>query len=438
MRIPGSLLATRVLTGLAVAIVSAPLPTLSQSPADSSRIAGWRSDIAFYLEQLKARHYSFRDRPLPTALMIAAARLADNVPRYSDERMLAEFAYLASFGGDGHTYILPFGSRRVTAHTLPLRMFLFSDGLYVIDAFQGYEKWIGARVIQIGSTPAELAIDRMRPALSADNRFTYLWVAPALLSFRGFLEKFADAIHSGDVALTLQPRGGNAVRVRIPTVVAPPMRGIPKLPPPRIGQAAPPLYLSNVPENFWFKPLPNNVLYFQFNQVMNSPRETLAAFADRLAKVLRETRPSALIVDVRHNNGGNLMLLPPLIAAFREYESSQPRGQIYVLMGRNTFSAAQFFLGLMDLQTNAIFAGEPSSSRPNFVGEESEVMLPWSGAIGSISDEYHESIPGDKREWIAPDIPYVLSSADYFENRDPLLAKVLADIARRARTKSKT
>jgi hypothetical protein len=62
-------------------------------------------------------------------------------------------------------------------------------------------------------------------------------------------------------------------------------------------------------------------------------------------------------------------------------------------------------------------------------------MLPWSGAIGSISDEYHESIPGDKREWIAPEIPYVLSSADYFANRDPLLEKVLADIARRARTK---
>jgi hypothetical protein len=168
---------------------------------------------------------------------------------------------------------------------------------------------------------------------------------------------------------------------------------------------------------------------------MDSPRETLATFAERLSRVLSEAKPSAVIVDVRHNNGGNLMLLPPLITAFREYEAAQPRGQIYVLMGRNTFSAAQFFLGVMDSQTQAIFAGEPSSSRPNFVGEESEVMLPWSGAIGSISDEYHESIPGDKREWIAPEIPYVLSSADYFANRDPLLEKVLADIARRARTK---
>jgi hypothetical protein len=144
-----------------------------------------------------------------------------------------------------------------------------------------------------------------------------------------------------------------------------------------------------------------------------------------------------MIVDVRHNNGGNLSLLPPLMAAFREYEAANPAGQIYVLMGRNTFSAAQFFLGVMDAQTNAIFAGEPSSSRPNFVGEESQVVLPWSGAMGSISDQYHETIPGDRREWIKPEISYQLSSRDYFANRDPLLQKVLTAIAGKSRSKAK-
>jgi len=131
------------------------------------------------------------------------------------------------------------------------------------------------------------------------------------------------------------------------------------------------------------------------------------------------------------------MLLPPLMAAFREYESTNPRGQIYVLMGRNTFSAAQFFLGLMDSQTKALFAGEPSSSKPNFVGEESELVLPWSGGIGSISDEYHETIPGDHREWIQPDISYVLPSTEYFRNRDPLLQMVLTDIAKKLREKNR-
>lgn len=424
----------QLMIALPAFIAAAPQRGLAQTSVDTGRVAGWRSDIAYYLEQLKQRHYVFRNHPLPPPLIEAAARVSRNVPDYSDQRMLAEFEYLASFAGDGHTYMLPFGARRVPAQMLPLRMYLFTDGLYVIDAFEGYEKWIGARVMRIGDTPAETVIERMRPALSVDNRFGYLWVAPPLLSFRGMLEKFVDGIDTGDVALTLRPLGGNNVRVKIPTVAAPPLRGIPKLPPSKVaGAPAAPMYLSNVPENFWLRDLPNSVLYFQFNQVMDSERETLASFAKRFGDHVQETKPTAIIVDVRHNNGGNLTLLPPLMAAFRQYEASNPRGQIYVLMGRNTFSAAQYFLGVMDAQTKAIFAGEPSSSRPNFVGEESPVVLPWSGAMGSISDRYHETIPGDRREWIKPEIAYQLSSADYFANRDPLLEKVLNAIATRSR-----
>ena len=404
----------------------------SQSLSDSSRIEGWRSDIRYYLEQMKRQHYVYSRKPLPAGLIEAANRLSANVPRYSDERILAEFEHLASFAGDGHTYILPFGSRRVTAHMLPLRFFLFTDGMYVVDAFPGYERWIGSRVVRIGDTPAEVAIERIRPTLSADNRFTYLWVAPALLSFRGFLENFAAGVDSDSVALTLRPRGSSDTRVKIAPVVAPRMRGLPKLIASRVkGAPAAPMYMSNVTQNFWFKPLADGVLYFQFNQVMNSDGESLASFANRFGAAVRETNPRAIIVDVRHNNGGNLTLLPPLISVFRQYESSHPDGRIYVLMGRNTFSAAQFFLGQMDRYTNAIFAGEPSSSRPNFVGEETGVELPWSGAIGSISDQYHESIPGDTREWIEPAIKLSLSSEDYFANRDPLLEKVLAHARRK-------
>src|SRR6185436_12789329 len=175
----------------------------------------------------------------------------------------------------------------------------------------------------------------------------------------------------------------------------------------------------------------DGVLYVQFNQVMNSPQESLAAFAQRLGDSVRRMNPKAIIVDVRHNNGGNLNLLPPLMDVFRSYESARKDGRIYVLMGRNTFSAAHVSLTQMDRDTHAIFAGEPSSSRPNFVGEERPVQLPWSGAIGSISDRYHETIPGDTREWIEPRIKLTLSSLDYFANRDPLLEKVLGDITGR-------
>jgi hypothetical protein len=129
-------------------------------------------------------------------------------------------------------------------------------------------------------------------------------------------------------------------------------------------------------------------------------------------------------VDVRHNNGGNAELLHPLIAALQKF--SDNGGRLTVISGRNTFSAAQIFLARAEHEARAVVVGEPSSSKPNFVGEENGVVLPWSGAIASISNRYHETIPGDTRSWIAPKREFRLGSVDYFRNHDPVLAALLA------------
>jgi hypothetical protein len=192
------------------------------------------------------------------------------------------------------------------------------------------------------------------------------------------------------------------------------------------GAPPPPLYLQDVAREHWFRALDERTLYVQFNQVVDAPGQTLAEFAERLAKAVSEQRPSRLLLDVRHNNGGNGTLLGPLMRTLREFERSRPDAELVVLMGRNTFSAAQIFLAQVDRDTGALFAGEPSSSSPNFVGEENRVELPWSGGSGNISNRFHETIPGDTRAFIPPDIPFELSSADYFANRDPLLELVLA------------
>jgi hypothetical protein len=158
---------------------------------------------------------------------------------------------------------------------------------------------------------------------------------------------------------------------------------------------------------------------------MDAPTESLRAFARRLEARLKDAPPRLLIVDVRHNNGGNAGLLPPLVAVLKSLEASYPGAKLVIITGRNTFSAAQIFVSQINRATRAVFAGESSSSKPNFVGEENEIVLPWSGAMGSISNRYHESIPGDTRTSIEPTIKVQLSSRLYFANRDPVLEEIL-------------
>jgi hypothetical protein len=315
----------------------------------------------------------------------------------------------------------------VEVKSLPLQFYQFSDGLFVVGADNGYERWLGRRLVRLGPVNVSDAMTRIADYISRDNPMGLKWVGPLFFRFRGTLEVLGLEPAAREVALAFDTENGKVAEEKIPFVPAPQFRGVPKLGPPKLsGTAAPPLYLTDVETPYWIRELPDEkALYFQFNQVMNGPQENLRTFAQRLGKILNERPPQLLIVDVRHNNGGHAELRFPLVDVLKSFEGSNAKARLVVITGRNTFSAAQIFIAHVNHQTKAIFAGEPSSSKPNFVGEENEVILRFSGARGSISNRYHETIPGDQRIWIEPEVKVELSSGDYIANRDPVLQEVL-------------
>ncbi|HKW36130.1 MAG TPA: hypothetical protein VJN92_24215 [Candidatus Acidoferrum sp.] len=411
------LLTLNLLTGLSYA----------QAPQPNDRVQGWSADIDFLLDQASKQHYVYKSKPLPERMVEGAASLKKNIPNFSDERMLAELQRLISTLGDGHSYVLPFGAEHVHATWLPVRFYLLSDGLFIIDAQPGYENWIGAKVVRLGGISATEAMSRVGVMISQDNSMGTVWIGPILLRFRGVLEAVEATSASNTLDLSLVDASGRRRKASLPYVPVPQMRGLPKLMASKAPHAeGPPLYLSNVSTNYWFKELSDGrAIYFQFNQVADADDESLSACANRLGAALTANPPQLLVIDVRHNNGGNADLLPQLLDGVKKFESNNPQAKIVVITGRNTFSAAQIFINLMNRDTKAIFAGEPSSSKPNFVGEENQILFPWSGAMGSISNRHHESMPGDNRQWIEPQIKVGLSSRDYLAGRDPVLETVL-------------
>ena len=403
---------------------TSPLEAGPARPQD--RVDGWISDLDHWLAAAEREHYVWRRHGLSEALLVRAQWLREHIPELSDQRVLLELNRLAALAGDGHTNIRPFASRFETT-ALPLRFYFFADGLFVIDAAPGFERWIGSQVVSIGETGADALLAHLRDYVSRDNDTTTRWVGPTLLRLTGTLEAITAGIEPTRIPVTLRTPAGDATRVDFTPAREEPSPGTPKLVPSRLPDAPPPpLYLQDVAREHWFRALDERTLYVQFNQVVNAPGQTLAEFAERLAEAIAEQDPARLVLDVRHNNGGDGSQLGPLMRTLRELERTRPGAELVVLMGRNTFSAAQIFLAYVDRDTRALFAGEPSSSRPNFVGEENAVRLPWSGGGGSISNRYHETIPGDAREFIPPDIPFELSSREYFANRDPLRELVLA------------
>jgi hypothetical protein len=117
------------------------------------------------------------------------------------------------------------------------------------------------------------------------------------------------------------------------------------------------------------------------------------------------------------------------VNALVHFERDAPDHRIFVIAGRNTYSAGQNFVNEVERSTDAVFVGEPTGSRPNMIGENTTVVLPYSGVTASISSRmFQDSHAQDDRIWIAPHVPVVLTSADYFANRDPVLEAVCAII----------
>src|SRR5262249_39225687 len=185
-----------------------------------------------------------------------------------------------------------------------------------------------------------------------------------------------------------------------------------------------PLYLKDRRTNYWFETLPGQpkTLYFQFNLVVNSQTETFAQFLNRLFKFIDDNGIEKLIIDMRWNNGGNSLILQPLVNGLIRHDKLNQTRKLFVILGPYTFSAAINAAAGLNAKTNAIFVGEPTPTGPNFIAESNIINLPYSRLRVSISDLYWQNTwTMDTRVWLAP-LLYVPVTFEAFKlKRDPAL-----------------
>ncbi len=393
-------------------------------PHVTDRTAGLRFDIDYLVEEAQRMHAGL-DRPAFSSRFVEEANaLREAIPGLTDAEVLTGLMRLLAILSDGHTGIYgagPDSPLNIDGATLPLKFYVFYEGVYIVDGIGPAADLAGSRVLKFGDLSAEETLQRMSEFRGLDNQMTWKWMGPQFYLGRMLmLQQVGATDSSGSVTITLQDAEG---RVSVQEMGGSDFDIQRKLRPSPAAKGAVPLYLTNVDIEYWMESFPDqHAVYFQFNQVRNDKEQSIEDFAAQLAERLDKEDAKNLIIDMRHNNGGNNSLVRPLIRTMVAFEASSTGNQIYVITGRNTFSAAQNFINRTEQWTNAIFVGEPSSSSPNFVGEETNLLLPYSRIRGSISTRYwQDSDPGDKREWITPAVPVKPTAAAYFSGEDAAL-----------------
>ena len=167
----------------------------------------------------------------------------------------------------------------------------------------------------------------------------------------------------------------------------------------------------------------DDVVYVQYNRVDGVGQSSLDALAARLA----EPGVQAVIVDVRHNYGGEVREMERV----RRVLEAAPDGiRRFALTGRNTFSAGSLFVARWTGVDRVTVVGDPMGGAPTAFGNPRPVELGDTGLVLDVSTLLEVgSAADDPRLTIEPDLPAPLTFEAWAAGRDPALEAALAEVS---------
>lgn len=362
--------------------------------------------------------------------------------------LFIELSRLTGMLADGHSYVWLDDASDTFSRSVPLRFWRFSDGVYVRAAAPGHADLVGAEVTEIGGVPIGEAWDRLTRSRPGENASSASRAAAVFMQVPEWLHVLDLSDGSERARYTVRTQNGEERSVEMVARDRGSLSAIWEaslgLDTPEAWATSPSadssLWLSRRETGFWKTVLDDGeTLYVQVNRAQRSldpddrSRDDWGPFIDSIREDLRGDRIQRLIIDLRHNRGGDTSMQQRIVhAVVSDPEVNRP-GHLFVVAGRMTESASAAMVARFENETWALVAGEAPSSRPNFYNDP----RPW----------YHRDVwhvpgtainfrvarivetwtgPGDFRAYTRPDVAPEFTYADYASGDDPVLDAVLA------------
>jgi hypothetical protein len=327
----------------------------------------WHTDLDALAAGIAEHHRDPFHMVTPEAFDAAVAGLHGRIGHVSDREILVGFDALAAMIGDGHTSIDTDGRYR----RFPLAVFWYGDELGVVRAAVDDGRVPGARLLAIDGLAVEEIDRRLRPLIPKGENAWYVRAHSAVLITRADVLAALGCLT--DPAIGRFTFSGADDRPFTIEVASLPPGSAPTWPSPPPDAS---LRLQLPDEPLAYTALPEvDAAYANFRSYRD-----IEQTAARLITHLRETSPARLVLDLRDNHGGDYTLAREhLIYPIWRLATINRPGGLYVLIGRNTFSAAMVTATDFRRETEAVLVGEPTGARPVGYQELGTFDLPRAG-----------------------------------------------------------
>ncbi|WP_298902938.1 hypothetical protein [uncultured Psychroserpens sp.] len=313
---------------------------------------------------------------------------------------------------------VPLFQKGVDLKILPIKTYWFNDGLYILDASNGYKEIIDKQIVKINNINIQDVFNTIKPVLNADNDYykKYLFQAYGLIPS---LLKTVDLGTSND-EVTLEFASGE-----IKTIESGSIESYSAL---SRGLANDEFFsasnTTHVKENYWFEYIPKTkTLFVQLQHISNNDSgDSFSDFVKSIETILAKNKTTKVIVDVRYGGGGNGFKLKPLTDALRDSKNINQRGRLFVLTSNATRGTLLELASILKQNTKAVIVGEPTAEGANTVGDIKYITLPNSGLKVSLTHKlWPTSWNENSSTVLLPDEKVVYNYTDRRKHKDPWL-----------------
>ncbi len=387
----------------------------------------WQEDLDHLARELPRRHVGPFERVSHEEWNRAVKEFRGSIPELTADRVVIGFGRIVALLGDGHTELIPF-QRGTQFRRLPLVFHFFGSDTRIVAVAPGHESLLGAQVIAIGGRPIEALREALRPFVARDNDSELLHSGPEYLATPEILAALGAWGSTGPVALSLVSQEGDREQVAVPASSRDALRQVQWINAREQAGVEAPLASQNLSKDYWYRYMEENrLLFVKYNRCRDQDGEPkIRRFARSLSDFTEAHPVERLVVDLRHNAGGDNKKNAPLIETITRWKSMNAGGRVFVLVGRMTFSAAMDAAIRLAKETEAVFVGEPPRGRPNTVGDMETLTLPRSGLRVDYSTKRYSRMPElADAAYLPIDLPTESGWVDFISGRDPALEAVL-------------
>jgi hypothetical protein len=402
--------------GLALALSFCSLTACAAPPPDLQLTsAQWRADLQVLGQELPRRHLNAFHAVSKAQFDAAVAALDQRIPSLDGDQVFVGMEKIARLIGDGHTGL----HAPADAADLPLRIQRFGDAWRVTATAPGAEAALGARVTAVGGVPIAQAHALMLAVTPSDESAELRDALADMRLTTGLylhgLGLTPDRNHARFDLLADDGRAFSFDATALAAGAAPPVWRHP--------WSAEPLNAQHPADPLWcVRVAAGTAIYCDFRSYQG-----LGGPAGKLRDELKASPPDRLIIDLRHNGGGDYFVgLNNLVDPIAAMPTINRKGHLFVLTGVLTFSAAMSNSAQFRQRTNAILAGEAIGERPNSYQENRELTLPNSHIVVSYSTRFYRFVPDGAENRVRPDLPVETGWDDYKAGRDPVLEQALS------------